>query len=324
MSSAAENKKPPLLEAKRLCLAYGGQERLAVDHVSFRIEQGGTLGLVGASGAGKSSIARMIMQISRPSAGDILFKGKSIFAGDGDPRLQSRRNIQFVFQEPSASLSPRRTVGDSLLEPLVHFGIGDRASRQEKIRQTLETVGLEAGVLNRYPRQFSVGQQQRIAIARALVTDPQLVVADEPVSSLDVSVQAQILKLLQSLQRELGITLLFISHDLAVIRQIASEVAIMYHGQLLEQCAADVFFDGPAHPYSKTLLSFASGEYQGGEAAISRTRAVVKPEACVYAGHCPAFFDRCGSDQPKTWTLKDKSPSHRVKCHHYDASTNNE
>lgn len=246
-----------ILDVRDVSLAYGGQDGLAVNRVSFNIKRGHTLGLVGASGAGKSSIARMLMQLTRPSAGDILFNGISLFQSSDSQRSQIQQDIQFVFQEPSASLSPRRKVGRTLLEPLAHFGIGNKAERLEKIYRTLDMVGLGTDVLERYPHQFSSGQQQRIAIARALVTDPQLLVADEAVSSLDVSIQAQILQLLQAVKKELGITMLFISHDLAVIRQLADEVAVMNEGQMLEHCVADDFFSSPSHPYSRSLLSFA-------------------------------------------------------------------
>ncbi len=251
------NTLQPLLSVRKLSLSFRNR-KLAVDQVSFDLEAGKTLGLVGASGAGKSSVARAILHLLEPDAGQILFNGEDVFSMDRPQLKYLRQRIQIVFQEPSASLSPRRTVAQTLLEPLDHFAIGDKDYRQDKIRQTLQTVGLDEEVLQRLPHQFSSGQQQRIAIARALVTNPELLIADEAVSALDVSIQAQILQLIQSLQKEHGIAFLFISHDLAVIRQIADEVAVMYQGRLLEHLPADDFFSGPDHPYSKKLLSFAS------------------------------------------------------------------
>ena len=294
----AQQNHIPLLQVQEVCLAYPGQKQLAVDRVSFSIDSGSTLGLVGASGAGKSSIARMIMHLAKPLSGNIRFMGESIFQMDAAQLNNSRRNIQFIFQEPSTSLSPKRNLGSTLLEPLDHFGIGDHASRQAKVLETLETVGLDADVLKRYPHQFSTGQQQRLAIARALVTDPQLLIADEAVSSLDVSIQAQILKLLQTLQKDLGITLLFISHDLGVIQQVANEVAVMYRGQLLEHSGAEDFFKDPAHPYSRALLSFAEGNTAGGavnanwQMQIGNGIASRSP-GCVFTGNCPDKMNRC-------------------------------
>ena len=247
----------PLLKVEQLSLSFPRQQR-AVDRVSFTLAAGRTLGLVGASGAGKSTIARAILRLLEPDAGEILFKGENIFSMGKTQLQKTRQRIQMVFQEPSASLSPRRTVAQTLLEPLRHFALGDTGSQQVNIRKTLRTVGLDADVLHRYPHQFSTGQQQRIAIARALVTNPDLVIADEAVSALDVSIQAQILQLIQSLQKEHGIAFLFISHDLAVIRQIADEVAVMYRGQLLEHSSADMFFNQPAHPYSKALVAMGT------------------------------------------------------------------
>lgn len=328
MSQKKPQNGTALLEVQNICLAYHGQKHLAVDHVSFSIDAGRTLGLVGASGAGKSSIARMIMHLAKPRSGDILFKGKSIFDMDARQLNNSRRDIQFIFQEPSASLSPKRKVGKTLLEPLEHFAIGDADYRQNRIREILATVGLSADALDRYPHQFSSGQQQRIAIARALVSDPQLLIADEAVSSLDVSIQAQILKLLQTLQKDLGITLLFISHDLGVIQQLANEVAVMYHGQLLEQSGAEDFFEKPAHPYSKALLSFAKGETPD-RASKAHWQMQIgngisgESQACVFAGNCPEKMDMCEDIRPETYSLKNKKSPHCVKCHLYDEAKTN-
>ncbi len=317
----------PLLEVRDLCLSFRQQEQLAVDRASLRIMAGSTLGLVGSSGAGKSSIARAILRLVEPDSGEIRFKGEVM--GRMDPRQLklARQRIQMVFQEPSVSLSPRRTVGQTLLEPLEHFTIGDADYRRAKIERTLHTVGLDNSALERYPHQFSTGQQQRIAIARALVTDPELLIADEAVASLDVSIQAQILQLVQSLQRDLGITFLFISHDLAVIRQIADEVAVMYRGQLLEQSPADHFFSRPAHPYSRILLAFAKGEtprdWNAERWRLDRSRiAQGATEKCVFAGHCPEKMTVCDETEPVFNRLHGESQPHSaphcVKCHLYD------
>ena len=325
--------KPPLLEVRDLSLRFHKQATPAIDRVSFRISAGRSLGLVGASGAGKSTIARVIMRLATPDSGAILFHGEDISEMNPRQLMRTRQRIQLVFQEPSASLSPRRNIQQTLLEPLQHFAIGDYRYQQQKISQTLKTVGLDDDVLQRYPHQFSSGQQQRIAIARALVTDPELLIADEAVASLDVSIQAQILQLIQSLQNDHGLTFLFISHDLAVIRQIADEVAVTYRGQLLEQSPADSFFSGPAHPYSRTLLSIAghpglpdldAGPWQAEMAHISSG---VTP-ACIYVQNCKNKMSICAITEPVDHCIPDKNQhtpgQHCVKCHLYDEVRSNE
>jgi len=331
MSTPPDN--PPLLELRDLCLGFRQGRQLTVDRVSLRVTAGSTLGLVGASGAGKSSIARATLRLLEPVSGEIRFKGEDM--GRMSPRqlMAARQRIQLVFQEPSVSLSPRRTIRQTLLEPLEHFAIGDAEYRRETIERTLHTVGLDAGALNRYPHQFSTGQQQRIAIARALVTNPELLIADEAVASLDVSIQAQILQLVQALQQDLGITFLFISHDLAVIRQIADEVAVMYRGQLLEQSPADRFFSGPAHPYSRTLLSFAQGKnppnFSLGSWRLDRSRiAAEAAEKCVFAAYCADKMAICDRAEPALNPLRGESrpalTPHCVKCHLYDETESDE
>jgi len=322
---SAPSAATPLLELRDLCLSF--RQQRAVDRASLRITAGSTLGLVGASGAGKSSIARAILRLLEPDSGEIRFKGEVM--GRMNPRQLNlaRQRIQMVFQEPSVSLSPRRTIGQTLLEPLAHFAIGDKDYRRAKIERTLHTVGLDTSALERYPHQFSSGQQQRIAIARALVTDPELLIADEAVASLDVSIQAQILQLVQALQRDLGITFLFISHDLAVIRQIADEVAVMYSGQLLEQSPADRFFSRPAHPYSRILLSFAAGEappdWSASRWRLERSRSAADTtEKCVFAGYCREKMAICDKVEPALKQIDSESQPvsapHCVKCHLYD------
>jgi len=326
MNMSGQTNQPPLLEVRDLSLSFNQQEQLAVDRVSLSITQGSTLGLVGASGAGKSSIARAILQLVKPDSGDILFKGKEIHRMNPQELKMCRQRIQLVFQEPSASLSPRRTVEQTLLEPLQHFAIGDSNFRYEKALHVLDTVGLDQSAMQRYPHQFSSGQQQRIAIARALITDPELLIADEAVASLDVSIQAQILQLIQVLQKDFGFTFLFISHDLAVIRQIADDVAVMYQGQLLEHSSADRFFSGPAHPYSKTLLSFAQGKTPthrpGDKRYLERSRRkAINSSACLFAGFCPEKMQVCEQVEPAIHAIQNKNQDalepHCVKCHLY-------
>ena len=333
MNRSSQHSRPPLLEVRELSLSFNQQEQVAAEHVSFSIATGKTLGLVGASGSGKSSIARAIMRLLDPDSGEILFKGENILQMNSRQLMATRQRIQLVFQEPSASLSPRRSVEQTLLEPLEHFAIGNMDHRHEKIRQTLQTVGLDPDVLRRYPHQFSAGQQQRIAIARALVTNPELLIADEAVSSLDVSIQAQILQLIQALQKEHSITFLFISHDLAVIRQIADEVAVMYRGQLLEQSSADAFFSKPAHPYSRALLSFACAKgppsATGSSWRLERGRSSTdNTSACLFAHSCPDKLPVCEHLEPANHDIQHRNQhalgSHCVKCHLYDEVKTNE
>lgn len=324
--------EPPLLEVRDLSLSFTdkNQDRqIAIDRVSFNVEAGSTLGLIGSSGAGKSSIARAILQLVEPDDGEILFNGTNIRSMTGPELMTTRQRLQIVFQEPAASLSPRLTIARILHEPLRHFAIGDPEYRRDKVEQTLRTVGLDEDVLQRYPHQFSAGQQQRIAIARALVTNPDLLIADEAVSSLDVSIQAQILQLIQSLQKEHGIAFLFISHDLGVIRQIADRVAVMYRGQLLEQTAAEIFFNGPAHPYSRTLLSFArldDPDHIGkGKWQLSHGRnPAEKPSNCLYAGNCADKMPMCELQEPENHKINNHGKAHYVKCHLYGETNSND
>jgi ABC-type oligopeptide transport system ATPase subunit len=333
MNSSRQATRSNLLEIRNLSLCFQQKKQVAVDRVSLNIAAGSTLGLVGASGAGKSSIARAILKLLKPDSGEILFKGKNIFQMSPDELKTARQGIQLVFQEPSASLSPRRTVRQTLLEPLQHFDIGDASYRHERTRQILQTVGLDQSALQRYPHQFSSGQQQRIAIARALVTNPDLLIADEAVSSLDVSIQAQILQLIQMLQKEYGIAFLFISHDLAVIRQIADDVAVMYRGQIMEQSPADRFFSEPAHPYSKTLLSFAKGEttlnWPGDKWHLQRNRSSAgNASICVYTEFCQDKKPVCERLEPSMHLIQHKNQHalgpHCVKCHLYDEMKTND
>jgi len=226
----------------------------AVDGVSLDVHAGRSLGIVGESGSGKSTLARLAMALERPTAGHVRFEGRDLHALSPAELRAARAQFQMVFQDPYGSLDPRRTVGWTVAEPLhgVHGASG--AARQRRVDEVLDAVGLRAADAHKYPHEFSGGQRQRIAIARALITRPKLIVADEPVSALDVSVQAQVLNLMADLQRDFGVTYLFISHDLAVVRHVCDEVAVMRHGRVVEHGATDAVFAAPAHPYTRALL----------------------------------------------------------------------
>ena len=231
------------------------QQLKAVDDVSFTIERGRTLGLVGESGCGKSTLGRAVLNLHAPTAGQVRLNGELLDSGDRQALLAQKKAMQIIFQDPFASLSPRRTVAQIIREPLDVHRVGTAVERRERVESLLNVVGLRSNALNRYPHEFSGGQRQRIGIARALALDPQFIVADEPVSALDVSVQSQVLNLIEKLQAELGIAFLFISHDLAVIQHVSDEVAVMYLGKIVEQAAAGDIYQAPQHPYTRALLA---------------------------------------------------------------------
>jgi oligopeptide transport system ATP-binding protein len=227
----------------------------AVDDVSFHVKAGETLGLVGESGSGKTTTGYCVLQLLKPTAGTVLFQGRDLTKLKKGPMRQVRRELQVVFQDPYASLNPRMTVGDIVSEPLVVHDIGDRGSRRRSAEQLLEVVGFNPDFINRYPHEFSGGQRQRIGIARALALNPSLIVCDEPVSALDVSIQAQILNLLKDLQAEFGLAYLFIAHDLAVVRTMSDRIAVMNRGKIVEEGAAEEVYSNPQDPYSQALLA---------------------------------------------------------------------
>lgn len=293
-----------LLQVKDLCVSYS--KLRAVDGLNFSLESGETLGLVGESGSGKSTTARAILRLLDPSAGQILFEGEDVLRFKGIPLRKFRRRAQMVFQDPYSSLNPRRTVAESVLEPRKIHGL-DTSGWLERL---LTRVGLLPEHANRFPHQFSGGQRQRIAIARALASEPDLIVADEAVSALDVSIQAQVLNLLDDLQHELKLTVLFISHDLAVIRQICSRVAVMYLGQLVELGPAEEVCQRPRHPYTVNLIS----SIPGSDRAVPIVQSQHKfSQGCVFAPRCWKVQGLCWQQRPP---LQELETAHEVACHY--------
>ncbi len=289
----------------------------AVRDVSFSIGRGQTLGLVGESGCGKSTLGRAILRLHEPTAGQVLLNGRDVTAMTARELHASRADMQMIFQDPYASLSPRRTVGETLREPLELHPFGTAAEHDARIRELLDIVGLSPSVLDRYPHEFSGGQRQRIGIARALVPKPSLIVADEPVSALDVSVQSQVLNLIRDLQAHYGVAFLFISHDLAVVQHVSDHVGVMYLGRLVELAPADVLYRAPRHPYTRALLSAlpvpdptARTERVALSGDLPSPMAV--PSGCAFHTRCPQVQPRCRADIPP----ETKSPSgHRIRCH---------
>ncbi|NIM70750.1 MAG: ATP-binding cassette domain-containing protein [Xanthomonadales bacterium] len=323
------NTTGPLLQVQHLSYRFPAQHGVfrgqgpglaAVERVSFAIAPGQVFGLVGESGSGKSTLARCLLRLLRPQAGRVLFAGRDLLAAGPAELRQARRRMQVVFQDPMTALSPRRTIGQSLHEPLQQFRLGSPREREDRIVAGLAEVGLDAGVLNRYPHQLSSGQRQRVCIARALLPGPDLVVADEAVSALDVSVQAQVLKLVRELQRERGIAFLFISHDLAVIQQVADRVGVMYRGQLVETASRDDLFRQPLHPYTRALLAAvpdpdpsARRERPALPGQLSRKPATT---GCAFESRCEQAMAVCRQEAPGDHP-GNGNPQHRVKCHAY-------
>lgn len=293
----------------------------AVDDVTFAVEEGETLGIVGESGCGKSTTGRSILRLLEPSGGDVIFQGQNLATLKQEEMRKVRRDLQIVFQDPFASLNPRMTVGKILEEPLkIHKLGGSAAERREKVMEILKVVGLTEYHYNRYPHEFSGGQRQRIGIARALITQPKFIIADEPVSALDVSIQSQILNLMKDLQEQFKLTYMFISHDLSVVRHICDRVGVMYLGRMVELAPKHKLYENPQHPYTQALLS-----------AVPHPNPHVKPErillsgdvpspanppnGCTFHTRCHACMDVCKTVRPE---LKETSDGHWVACHLYE------
>jgi len=281
----------------------------AVDGIDFEIHSGETLGLVGESGAGKSTTGRAILRLTEPTSGSVRFDGEELTTLNAEAMRRQRRHLQMVFQDPYASLNPRRTVGQAVREPLDLHDIGTPSERSTRVAELLESVGLGAGLATRYPHEFSGGQRQRIGIARALATSPRLVLLDEPISALDVSIQAQIVNLLDDLKRERGLTYLFIAHDLAMVRHVSDRVAVMYAGRIVEIGPAAQIFDEPSHHYTRALLAAAPDPSRAlsdpsGPSARSSLQGEVpslmnRPAGCSFHPRCPLATDRCRLDEPR-------------------------
>lgn len=297
----------------------------AVDGVSFAVKRGEAFGLVGESGCGKTTLAQTVVRLYEPTKGRILFDGTDIGPLGAAQLHRYRRRIQMIFQDPYASLDPRMTVGAIVGEPLEIFGIGTRAQRTQHVRELLRIVGLNAYMVNRYPHEFSGGQRQRVGIARALALQPELVVCDEPVSALDVSIQAQVLNLLRDLQRDFGLTYLFIAHNLAVVAYVCDRIGVMYLGKLVEVGTTEQIMTRPSHPYTRALLSAVPSPAPG-SSRRTNGRTVLKgdvpspvnpPSGCRFRTRCPIARESCALEIPP---MRELEPGHEVACFYAEAA----
>ena len=331
-AATATNGAPTLLSVKNLKMHFPITQGIilqkqvgsvkAVDDISFDIQQGETLGLVGESGCGKSTTGRAILQLYKPTAGSVEFNGRNLVTLKSGEMRRMRRELQMIFQDPYASLNPRMTVGSIIGEPLEIHSLAKGREKTERVQELLRTVGLNPYFANRYPHEFSGGQRQRIGIARALAVEPKFIVCDEPISALDVSIQAQIINLLEELQEKLGLTYLFIAHDLAVVRHISDRVAVMYVGKIVEVTDRNEIFENPLHPYTRALLSSIPIPDPILEKRRSRMiligdvpSPVNPPPGCRFNPRCPYAEDNCKVDEP---VLTEVRTGHFVACHYWD------
>jgi oligopeptide/dipeptide ABC transporter ATP-binding protein len=315
----------PLLEVKNLKKYFPVRSPLgkatgyvkAVDNVEFTLHEKETFGLVGESGCGKSTTGRTILRLTEPTEGEAIYKGKDIFTLKGKEMLNIRKEMQMVFQDPHSSLNPKKRIGDVLEEPMTIHKIGTRKDRMDRAMDLLNQVGLREDQYYRYPHEFSGGQRQRIGIARALAVNPRLIICDEPVSALDVSIQSQVINLFQEIQEKFNLAYLFIAHDLSVVRHIADRIGVMYLGHIVEQAATDELFKNPLHPYTEALLSAVPVP----NPKFKKERIIIKgdipspmnpPSGCVFHTRCPRVKDICKIEPPQ---LKEVAKSHFVACH---------
>ena len=324
-----QNERQPIMKIRHLTKEFkikskklGGKPQIlhALSDVSLDVYEGETLGIIGESGCGKSTLGRTIVQLHQATSGSVEYQGKDLFSLTGAESVAMKRNIQMVFQDPYSSLDPRNTCENIIAEPLkIHQIITDKKERQDRVLQLMREVGLDIQHMNRYPHEFSGGQRQRINVARALSLNPRVIICDEPVSALDVSIQAQVLNLFNRLQREHNLTYIFISHDLGVIKHVSDRIAIMYLGRVVELCEASQIYANPLHPYTRALLSAIPPE----SPFEKKERIVLKGEipspigeqvGCPLAGRCPNCTERCTREIPE---LKDSGDGHQVACFLY-------
>ena len=333
-AAAAQGDGQPLLDVKNLKMHFPLTQGIifqrkvgavqAVDGVSFSVKRGETLGLVGESGCGKSTTGRAILQLYKPTDGNVIFNGSDLTTLDSTQMRKMRRHLQMIFQDPYASLNPRMTVGNIVSEPMQIHKLVAKNERTQRVQELLQTVGLNPYFANRYPHEFSGGQRQRIGIARALAANPDFIVCDEPVSALDVSIQAQIVNLLEDLQEQFGLTYLFIAHDLSVVRHISDRVAVMYLGKIVEMADRNELYDTPLHPYTKALLSAVPIP----DPVIEKQRERIiltgdvpspinPPSGCHFHTRCPYVMDVCKKVDP---IFAEQGSGHFVACHLYPGS----